>query len=467
MAASGVPAWLASRYFHDLTYIPGYSYWIEKGPEDYFFIQEGQFGNGLANTCVEGYNWLVLMWPKLEIQEMKEVARNQWPSGESPQEIALYHGSQGTLEALWFTTRTYQAYVWTQDREFLDYMWPYVKKTIQYTIENEFDPGTGLTKVEMQGVNSYDSWRMDGFTAYGNTHWLTALKMAEQMAVVENEPDVARRYRRLFEKAQASLIEKLWVTSGKWGYFKLCTGKVWDADVSMLEQLIGVYWADHHGLEILPQNYVRTALDTIYSLNSMGQLGWVCGRFPDGRVPLWDRSLIPPSSKMQHSGRNRGTAQWQLASLLTTQGRQEAGVRAGELIYNLESTRKEVSLWTYPYYLVYFNEDGAFGGYFPPLYPSYPRMGSWGYYIACAGLVPTPEGLYVRPRVRFNQSRQVYTAQWGGTEVTVTATGSGDEIARVTVGGREWTRIDPVRGVFLPVAMARQAGKLEVEIRYR
>jgi non-lysosomal glucosylceramidase len=465
LSSSGIPAWLVSRYFHDLTYIPGYTFWIEKGEDEFFLVQEGQFGNGLSTTPVNGYNWLVLMWPELELQEMKQVARNQWPSGETAQELAMYRGSHGTLEAMWFISRTYQDYVWTQDRAFLDYMWPYVKKTIGYTLENEFDPQTALVRVDLQGVNSYDSWRMDGFTAYGNSQWLIGLKMAEEMARIQGEAERAREYRKLFDKAQSNFIGKLWEDHGMWSYFKLCTGKVWDAEASMLEQLIGVYWGDHFGFEILPQNYARTALDTIYRLNSMGQQGWICGRFPDGRVPLWDRTLEPPGSKMQHSGRNRGAAQWQLASLLITQGRLEDGIRAGELIYNLESTRKEVSLWNYPYYLSYFNEDGSFGGYFPLIYPSYPRMGSLGYYIACAGVVPVHDGVFLKPRVRFTGS-QSYTMRWGAAELVLRTSGSGNAIESATVDGKEWQKIDPVRGVFLPANMAGMK-RIEIAIRYR
>jgi hypothetical protein len=171
---------------------------------------------------------------------------------------------------------------------------------------------------------------------------------------------------------------------------------------------------------------------------------------------------------MQHSGRNRGTAQWQLASLLTTQGRAADGTRAAELIYNLESTRKEVTLWTYPYYLAYFNEDGSFGGYFPPLYTSYPRMGSWGYYVACAGLVPTHEGLFIKPRVRFDRSGQTYIAHWGAADLDIKTSGSGDRIVGATVDGKEWKDVNADRGVFLPADMARgKAKKIDVEIRYK
>ncbi len=466
LALSGIPDWLVSRYFHDLTYIPRWTYWIYKGDENQFIVQEGQFGDGLCTLDVDGYNWLVLLWPELELQEMRQLAKAQWASGESVQELAMNRGSHGHLEAMWFTIRTYQDYVWTLDDDFLRFMWPYVKKTIAYTMENEFDPNTGLTKVDFSGVNSYDSWRMDGLTAYGNSQWLAALRMAAKMAQIQKEFEVAKKYKQMFEKAQKSFIEQLWTDSGKWGYFKLCTGDVWDAEVSHVEQLIGVYWGDHLGFDILPENYVKTALETIFNLNSMGQLGWVCGRFTNGRVPLWDRTLVPPASKLQHSGRNRGTAQWQLASLLVTQGRIKDGIKAGELIYNMESTRKEVSLWTYPYYLCYFREDGDFGGYFPALYTSYPRVGSWGYYIACSGAVATEKGLYIKPRVRFDREKQEYFVHWANADVSILAAGAGEKIAEVKVNGKEWKNVDSERGVFLPASLGKKGGEIRVEIRY-
>ncbi len=467
MASSGTPSWLVSRYFHDLTYIPRWTFWIYKGDEEYFLVQEGQFGNGLCTVDVDGYNWLVLWWPRLELMEMKQLAMAQYPSGESVQELAMYPGSHGHLEAMWFTIRCWQDYVWTGDEQFLQFVWPYVKKTIEYTLAKEFDARTGLVKVDFAGVNSYDSWRVDGLSVYGNSQWLIVLKAAAKMAQIQKEFELSEKYQKMFEKAQKNFVEQLWAENGRWGYFKLCTGDVWDRDVSAVEQLIGVYWGDHLGFEVLPANYVRVALDTIYNLNGMGQLGWVCGRFPDGRVPLWDRTLVPPASKMQHSGRNRGTAQWQLASLLVTQGRIEDGIKTGEFIYNMESTRREVSLWTYPYYLCYFQENGEFGGYFPMIYTSYPRMGSWGYYVACAGAVATEKGLYIKPRVRFDSERQEYFVHWAGADVTILAGGTGERIALVKVNGKEWENIDSERGVFLPAELGKKGGEIKVEIQYQ
>jgi len=349
----------------------------------------------------------------------------------------------------------------------LKFMWPYVKKTIEYTLENEFDRKTGLVKVDYSGCNSYDSWRMDGAPSYGNSQWLVVLSMAERMAEICGEPKLAKEYHGLFARAQSSMIEQLWTDTGQWGYFKLCTGGVWDKEACHVEQLIGVYWADHLGLEVLPENYVKTALDTIFNLNSMGQLGWVCGRFPDGSVPLWDRAMRPPGSKLQHSGRNRGTAQWMLASLLLTQGRIEDGIKAGELIYNMESTRRQVSLWNYPYYLCYFRENGDFGGYFPAIYTSYPRMGSLGYYVACAGAVATEKGLYIKPRVRFDYGTQKYFLRWANADVAISATGPGKKITSAKVNGKEWKNIDSKKGVFLPAALGKKAGEIKVEIEYK
>lgn len=466
MSQSGAPEWLVSRYFHDLTYIPRWTYWIHKADEEQFLVQEGQFPNGLCTLDVDGYNWLVLWWPDLELKEMVQLANAQWPDGESVQELAMKKGSHGHLEAMWFTIRVWQNYVWTLDDEFLKSMWPKVKKTIEYTLKNEFDPKTGLTKIDYSGVNSYDSWRMDGLTSYGNCQWLVVLKMAEKMAIIAGENNLARKYRAMFAKAQASFIEKLWVDTGQWNYFKLCTGEVWDKDACHVEQLIGVYWGDHLGFEILPKNYVSMALETVFNLNNMGQLGWVCGRFPDGSVPLWDRAMRPPGAKLQHSGRNRGVAQWILASLLLTQGRVGEGVDTGEFIYNMESTRKKVSLWTYPYYLCYFRENGEFGDYFPAIYTSYPRMGSWGYYVACAGTVATEKGLFIKPRVRFSES-QKYFLKWANADVTISASGAGGKISEVKVNGKSWDNIDSEKGVLLPETLGKKGGKIKVEILYQ
>jgi len=466
MAQSAAPDWLVSRYFHDLTYMPKWTYWIEKDGEEKFLVQEGQFGNGLCTLDVDGYNWLVLWWPRLELQEMRQLAEAQWASGESVQELAMNRGSHGHLEAMWFTIRTWQDYVWTQDDEFLKFMWPYVKKTIDYTLKNEFDAKTGLVKVEYSGCNSYDSWRMDGAPSYGNSQWLVVLKMAEEMANLAGEKALANKYNEMFARAQKNMIEQLWTEAGKFGYFKLCNGDVWDKEACHVEQLIGTYWGDHFGLEVLPANYNKLALETIYTLNNMGQLGWVCGRFPDGSVPLWDRALKAPASKLQHSGRNRGTAQWMLASLLVTQERIYDGIKAGEFIYNTESTRRQMSLWNYPYYLCYFRENGDFGGYFPAIYTSYPRMGSLGYYVACAGAVATEKGLYIKPRVRFNSKNQKYFVRWAKADVEISASGSADTIISAKVNGRDWTNLDAEKGILLPPSLGKKGGKVKVEILY-
>jgi len=151
---------------------------------------------------------------------------------------------------------------------------------------------------------------------------------------------------------------------------------------------------------------------------------------------------------------------------LVTQGRIADGVAAGEFIYNMESTRKKVSLWNYPYYLCYFRENGDFGDYFPAIYTSYPRMGSWGYYVACAGAVATEKGLYIKPRVRFNESEQKYFINWAKANVEIAASGSGDTIVAAKVNGRDWQNIDPEKGVLLPADLGKKSGKIKVEIFY-
>jgi len=63
--------------------------------------------------------------------------------------------------------------------------------------------------------------------------------MAEKMTMLQGDRSRARHYQQIFEQAQASFIEKLWGDSGRWGYFKLCTEKVWDADAAMYRRFSG------------------------------------------------------------------------------------------------------------------------------------------------------------------------------------------------------------------------------------
>jgi hypothetical protein len=94
-------------------------------------------------------------------------------------------------------------------------------------------------------------------------------------------------------------------------------------------------------------------------------------------------------------------------------------------------------------------------------------MGSWGYYVACAGLVATHEGLFIKPRVRFDRSGQTYIAHWGAADLNIKTSGSGDRIVGATVDGKEWKDVNADRGVFLPADMARgKADKIDIDIRY-
>jgi hypothetical protein len=81
-------------------------------------------------------------------------------------------------------------------------------------------------------------------------------------------------------------------------------------------------------------------------------------------------------------------------------------------------------------------------------------------------LVPTHEGIFIKPRVRFDGSNQKYLARWGNADLNVTTRGSGEAIVNATVDGKEWKSVDARRGVFLPAEMGKGKGRrINVEIR--
>ena len=88
--------------------------------------------------------------------------------------------------------------------------------------------------------------------------------------------------------------------------------------------------------------------------------------------------------------------------------------------------------------------------------------------MACAGLVPTHEGIFIKPRVRFEGSNQKYLAHWGIADLNITTRGGGETIVGATVDGKEWKSVDAGKGVFLPADMGQgKDRRINVEIRYQ
>lgn len=185
---------------------------------------------------------------------------------------------------------------------YLKAMYPVCQTLIERTLAWDKD-GDGLIENGRSADQTYDTWLMDGPSAYCGGLWLAALHCISIMASLVDKPDDCIKYSEILEKGKKSFEEKLWNKTyykfdtassskesvmadqlcGHW-YLRNCG---FDYDVSFLLLFYCLHF-DHSisldfrfSIKIFPKENVRTALKTIYDNNVMrfckGNLGAVNG----------------------------------------------------------------------------------------------------------------------------------------------------------------------------------------------
>ncbi|MGB0125510.1 MAG: glycoside hydrolase family 116 protein, partial [Silvibacterium sp.] len=183
-----------------------------------------------------------------------------------------------------FVLMVYRDYVFTgrKDIAFLRETWPAVQDAIAYL--RQFDHGGGVPENSGYPDQTYDSWVVQGVSAYSGGLWLGALRAGEETARVLGDTGKADEYHNLFLKAQKTYIDKLW--NGE--YFRYDTERG-TGDAIQADQLAGQWYANMLGLgDLVPANMQISAAKKIYAFNVMrfsgGTMGAVNGMLPDGSI---------------------------------------------------------------------------------------------------------------------------------------------------------------------------------------
>lgn len=170
--------------------------------------------------------------------------------------------------------KVYREHLQSSDRGFLDEHWAYVRRAMEYVFK-EWDPG-------MEGVirgaqpNTYDI-ALTGANAFIGSLYLASLRAMEEMAKVEEEPDLARLYRETYEKGRRILEEELWngeyyvqgrpreaIAEPVYGGWRIRNY----GEGCLSDQLLGQWWAHILNLGyILPEERVKNALRSIVRYN--------------------------------------------------------------------------------------------------------------------------------------------------------------------------------------------------------
>ncbi|MBV9229909.1 MAG: hypothetical protein JOZ18_11390 [Chloroflexi bacterium] len=289
---STLPDWIAETLAAQGTLMRSpTTFWTEDGK---FYGFEGSlgistsmwnasFGGSCPLNCTHVWNYemaLSRLFPKLE-QSMREtdLMHAQAPEGYIPHRTVLpLYLPQFWNEAIGGPTnpaldgmlgtilKVYREVRQGAGQDWLDQLWPRVKRLVNYIIAKWDEDRDGVLQGEQP--NTYDI-AFYGPNIYIGGLWLAALRAAQEMAKIQGEADLAQDLRQLFELGSARYDELLW--NGEY-YIQLIDPTAPPEDQfgegCLADQLFGQWWA--HLLDlgyILPQQHVKTTLQSIVRYN--------------------------------------------------------------------------------------------------------------------------------------------------------------------------------------------------------
>ena len=97
----------------------------------------------------------------------------------------------------------------TGDKVFAKAVWPAVYAAMAYLDQFDRDRD-GLIENDGFPDQTYDTWTVNGVSAYCGGLWIAALQAAEAMAVLLEDHKAARYFQTKFSQARGAYVKKLW-----------------------------------------------------------------------------------------------------------------------------------------------------------------------------------------------------------------------------------------------------------------
>ncbi|CAK8694587.1 unnamed protein product [Clavelina lepadiformis] len=210
-----------------------------------------------------------------------------------------------------FVLQAFRDYHITKNKEFLETVWPICKIVMNHGMRHDQD-GDGLIENSGAADQTFDGWCVQGPSAYCGGLWLAALKFMAEAASILGHDHEESEYNRILQMATKSYNKHLW------------NGKYYNYDSSphlhlsnsvMADQCAGQWFLSAAEIDdVLPKENVRSALETIFSLNVQkydnGRHGAVNGMRPNGvvdtssvqSVEVWTGVTYALAATMIHRG---------------------------------------------------------------------------------------------------------------------------------------------------------------------
>ncbi|XP_062239841.1 non-lysosomal glucosylceramidase [Platichthys flesus] len=226
-----------------------------------------------------------------------------------------------------FVLQVYRDFHLTQDRQYLQDMWPICKAVMESEMKFDLD-GDGLIENSGYADQTYDGWPVTGPSAYCGGLWLASLCVMCKMATLVDSEDTHQHYRDILDRGSAAFDKLLW--NGKY-YNYDSSGRNLSNSV-MSDQCAGHWFLKASGLgegdfQAFPKEKIQRALKSVFDLNVMsfagGQMGAVNGMRPEG---------VPDRSSVQSDEVWTGVV-YGLAATMIHEGMRDEGMRTAEGCY--------------------------------------------------------------------------------------------------------------------------------------
>ena len=274
---SDLPVWLKEKLLNDRFPVYTCSIFTKDGR---FSINEAPTGMmgclGTMDQRLASQIYYSNFFPVLDKTEISLFANIQGEDGSIPHDIGNEYIYTEPHTGTWsdlcssFVLQVYRNAITNGDKDFLTAMYPQIKRAVKYQQSIDYD-NDGIPDVGAGHGTTYDTYHWYGCCAFVASLWLAELRCCMRIAEMFGDVEYKTECEAMFERAQKSMIEKLWTTDYAFGgffrnYKDTVNGK--ESNNSFIAQLAGVWFAESLDLgDILPAEIVDEAFATIGKRN--------------------------------------------------------------------------------------------------------------------------------------------------------------------------------------------------------
>ena len=301
-----LPHWLADKMTRSLSILSAGNIYLWKNGR--FYAYEGI--GFCPGTCGHVYNFVPIfaqLFPSMErsVRLMQDFNADYGYNASGRinfrghKRVKKEHHDWASDAQSGYILKVYREHLMTENNCFLDSVWEKVKMAMGYQI---FKDGAEVG-LRPNGVLECEQTFWDpmwyGPNPYNETLYLAALRAAEEMALIQNEPDLAARYRSLYTEGREYMDSQMWngqyyahlYPSGFLGAIGVYNGYKLPAEIDRIAesyikafnedkptyfkstacdatQLFGQNWAHQLGLgQILSAENCKKAMESVYKYN--------------------------------------------------------------------------------------------------------------------------------------------------------------------------------------------------------